>query len=410
MPKSGEKKYGITLFSCFYSYTVQAIVNNFVPLLFITFQSTYNIPLYKITLLITVNFAVQLLVDLISVKAVDKIGYKPSVIIALSLATAGLGGITFLPEIIPDAYTGLLISVTLYAIGGGLLEVIISPITDSCPSQNKAKAMSILHSSYCWGHVGVVLLSTLFFSFIGVEHWKYLALIWALFPAVNIVFFAVSPVPSPCNGEKGMGVRELFKSKIFWAFLVMMLCAGASEQAVIQWASSFAESGLKVSKAMGDLLGPMLFALLMGTSRFVYGKFGNKIKLHAFMIFSCVLCVLSYLCICLIPSPIINLIACGICGFSVGIMWPGTYSTASATLKRGGTAMFALLALAGDLGCTTGPSIVGFISSQSGNMKTGILTAVVFPVVLLIIISAITARKKRQELLPLTENSDKETE
>lgn len=245
--------------------------------------------------------------------------------------------------------------------------------------------MSLLHSFYCWGHVGVVLISTLFFRLFGIENWKLLACIWALVPLCNIFLFARVPIASLMEeGEKGYTLRQLAGQKLFWVFLLMMVCAGASEQSVSQWASVFAEKGLGVSKVVGDLAGPMAFAILMGSSRAFYGKFGDKINLDRFMVSSSILCVMSYLCISLVPSPVMGLIGCAVCGLSVGIMWPGTFSKASAALPRGGTAMFALMALAGDLGCSGGPTLVGMISSSFGeDLKKGILMAVMFPILLL---------------------------
>lgn len=379
------KSYKRTVYACFIGYIVQAIVNNFVPLLFVTFQKTYGIPLSKITLLITINFVIQLLVDMFSTWFIDKIGYRTSVIIAHVTAAAGLIMLTFLPEIIPDTFMGILVSVCIYAVGGGLLEVLVSPIVEACPTENKEKMMSLLHSFYCWGHVGVVLISTVFFSAFGTENWKLLALFWALVPILNIFMFSRAPIyPLESEGEKKLSLRELFGKKVFWVFMIMMVCSGASEQAVSQWASTFAETGLGVSKAIGDLAGPMAFAALMGLSRLIYGKFGDRINLDGYMIFSCALCIASYACIVFVPVPAINLIGCAMCGFSVGIMWSGTFSKASAAIRGGGTAMFALLALAGDLGCSGGPTLAGLVSSGAGgNLKAGILAAIVFPVLLL---------------------------
>ena len=284
----------------------------------------------------------------------------------------------------PDPFAGLLLAVCIYALGGGLIEVLISPIVESCPTDNKEKAMSLLHSFYCWGHVGVVLLSTIFFSVFGIGNWKILACIWALVPILNACLFVRTPIaPLIEEGETGMSMGELFCSKVFWLMMLMMLCAGASEQAVSQWASTFAEKGLGVTKTIGDLAGPMLFAILMGSSRAFYGKIGHKIDLDRFMFGSSVLCVLSYLLIVFSPLPVFSLVGCGICGLSVGIMWPGTFSKASSALRRGGTAMFALLALAGDLGCSGGPTLVGAVASAaSDNLKIGILVAIIFPVVM----------------------------
>ncbi len=379
-----QNKYNRTMYACFVGYVVQAIVNNFVPLLFLTFHSSYGIPLSKITLLVTINFLLQLCVDALSVVVVDRVGYRPMAVLAHVFSAAGLILLTVLPEVLGDPFVGLLIAMAVYALGGGLLEVLISPIVEACPTDNKEKAMSLLHSFYCWGHVGVVLLSTLFFTLFGIRNWKIMALIWALIPIVNgIAFLRVPIAPLIEGGERGMKLGELAKNRLFWLFMVAMMCAGASEQAVSQWASAFAEMGLAVSKTLGDLMGPMLFAIMMGLARAIYGKFGERIQLEKFMLMSCLLCVVSYLITSLSPWPALGLIGCGICGFSVGIFWPGTFSMASASLRRGGTALFCMLALAGDLGCSAGPTVVGMISSAaSDNLKIGILVAILFPVVL----------------------------
>lgn len=380
-----KNNYKMTMYACFIGYIVQAVVNSFVPLLFVTFQTEYHIPLTQITLLITVNFVIQLVVDLLSAGFVDKIGYRASAIIAHACAGTGIFLLTILPELFSYPFYGILLAVMVYAIGGGLIEVLISPVLEACSTDNKESAMSLLHSFYCWGCTGVVLLSTLFFALFGTSHWKILVLIWVLLPAANLILFTKVPIYSLHEeGESGMSISELFRVKVFWLLMAMMLCAGASEQAVSQWASTFAEKGLHIQKTVGDLVGPMMFSVLMGLSRLIYGKYGEKLKLDRFMKGSCVLCVASYLCISLVPVPIVGLIGCAICGFSVGIMWPGTFSKASAAIKRGGTILFAMLALAGDLGCSGGPTLVGFVSSAfSGNLRLGILTAIVFPVLLL---------------------------
>ena len=374
-----------TINACFAGYVVQAVVNNFVPLLFVMFQDSYQIPLSKITLLITVNFVFQLVIDILSAGFIDKIGYKTSVIIAHFCAAAGLISLTVLPEIFGDPFVGILVSVMIYAVGGGLLEVLLSPIVEACPTANKEKAMSLLHSFYCWGHMGVVLLSTVFFSVFGISNWKVLALIWALIPVINGIVFFTAPIYSlQEEGEKGLSLKELLSKGVFWVMILLMVCSGASEQAVSQWASTFAEQGLGVSKTIGDLAGPMAFAFMMGLSRLFYGKYGDRIDLNKFMSGSTVLCLVSYLCISFAPFPVLSLAGCAVCGFSVGILWPGSFSKAAAAIKGGGTAMFAFLALAGDLGCSSGPTLAGFVSSHMGdNLKAGILAAIIFPVLML---------------------------
>lgn len=372
--------------ACFVGYIVQAIINNFAPLLFLTFQAQYGVPLSQITLLVTVNFALQLLVDLLAVKLVDRIGYRAAALWAHGLVAAGLVLLTVLPEIAPTPFWGLLGAVVVYALGGGLLEVIISPMMEACPTPNKEKAMSLLHSFYCWGHVAVVLLSTAFFTLAGIHRWKLLALFWALVPLGNLLVFLRAPIaPLLPEGEQGMGLKQLCGQRLFWALLVMMACAGASEQAVSQWASTLAEQGLGVSKTLGDLTGPMFFAVLMGLSRLCYGRYGDRIDLNRFMLGSAVLCVASYLLIGLTGQAWLGLVGCGLCGLSVGIMWPGTFSMAAQALRGGGTALFALLALAGDLGCSGGPTLVGLVSDAlGGSLRLGILAGVCFPLLLMV--------------------------
>ena len=377
--------YDCTMRACFTGYIVQAIVNNFVPLLFLTFQRTYHIPLQQITLLVTFNFGIQLLTDLLSVAFVDRMGYQASMVLAHILSALGLICLTVLPEWMGHPFAGILISVIVYAVGGGLLEVLVSPVVEACPSTHKEKAMSMLHSFYCWGHVGVVLFSSIFFKLAGIENWKLLAVLWAVIPILNALIFTRVPIaPVLPEGEEGMTIVTLFQNRTFWLLFVMMICAGASEQSVSQWASLFAEKGLGISKTAGDLAGPMAFAVLMGASRAFYGNYGEKINLDRFMAVSSVLCILSYLCLVFMPVPVLSLAGCALCGLSVGILWPGTFSRASKALPAGGTALFALLALGGDIGCSGGPTLVGMVSGMcKGNLKIGILAALIFPVLLL---------------------------
>ena len=389
-------KYTKTIYACFTGYIVQAIVNNFAPLLFLTFVAQYGITLGRITALIAVNFGVQLSVDLISAFTADRIGYRRCIVAAHAFAAAGFLMMTLLPELM-DPFAGLLISVIVYAVGGGLLEVLVSPIVEALPTANKEKAMSMLHSFYCWGQAGVVLLSTAYFMFFGTNNWKLLALLWAVIPAANMIAFTRVPILSLIDGDKGgMSFRELLSRPLFWLMSLMMVASAACELSLSQWASAFAESGLGISKTAGDLAGPMFFALLMGSSRALYGMLGDRINLRAAMLACAALCLAAYLVTALSPYPIMSLIGCGICGFSVGIMWPGTFSTAAASIRHGGTLMFGLLALAGDLGCSAGPAVVGFVAERAGGeLGAGILAAAVFPAALIILL--ILPRSRRKE-------------
>lgn len=392
-----NNKFKSTVNACFIAYIVQAIVNNFAPLLFVTFQKEFDIELSKITLLVTFNFLIQLTVDLLSAKFIDKIGYRTSMVLAHILSAAGLISLAVLPSIMKNSFAGLIISVMIYAIGGGILEVLVSPIVEACPTDNKEKAMSLLHSFYCWGHVLVVLLSTLFFNLFTISNWRITAVIWAIVPLINAIVFTKVPIaPLIEENEKGMSIKELISSKLFITLFIMMVCAGASEQAVSQWASAFASEGLGIPKTVGDLAGPLTFAVLMGTSRAIYGKYGDRLPQQKAIPLCSVLCIISYLMISLSPLPALSMIGCALSGFSVGIMWPGTFSLSAKKLPKGSTAMFALLALGGDLGCSAGPSLVGFVSSNAGNnLKIGILTALVFPILLLI--STLSLRKSNSQ-------------
>ncbi len=375
-----QNKYSKTITACFIGYIVQAIVNVFVPLLFINFQTAFNIPIEKITLLITINFFIQLITDTAAAWIVDKIGYRICTVSAHISAAAGLLLLSFLPQHLEDPYMGLIISVVLYAVGGGLIEVVISPIVEACPGEHKDKTMSLLHSFYCWGSVGVILISALFFFVFGIDNWRVLSILWAVLPLANAIVFSIVPLPSDKSKHHAANIVQLIKNKYFWLFFAVIFCAGASESAIAQWASVFAESSLKVSKTIGDIVGPALFAASMGLCRLLYGKASDKINLEKAMTASGILCTVFYLIIALVPYPPLALTGMALCGFSVGLMWPGTYSCAAAAIKDGGNAMFALLALGGDLGCVGGPAVVGFVSGCfNGNMQPGILLAAVFP-------------------------------
>jgi len=377
--------YRHTVWACYLGYITQAIINNFAPLLFLTFQKTFELSLESITLLVTINFLTQLATDLVAAKVVDRLGYRPCIIAAHVFCVAGLVGLGLLPEILPP-YMGLILSVMIYAVGGGLLEVLVSPIVEACPSDNKAGSMGLLHSFYCWGCVAVVLISTALFALVGIANWKWIACLWALVPAYNVAAFCSVPIASIVpEGEEGLTISALFRKKVFWLLLLLMLCAGASEQSMSQWASAFAESGLKVSKTTGDLAGACFFSVLMGTSRVIYAKLSDRVRLETYIGASSILCIVSYILAVLPLHPVINLLGCGICGFSVGVLWPGVFSMSTRNCPNGGTAMFALLALAGDLGCSAGPTLVGMVSGAFGDqLKIGLTAAILFPVLILV--------------------------
>lgn len=387
MEEGTEKKsYGATSFACYLAYIVQAVVNNFLPLLFVYFHSEFGIPDGQITLLITINFSVQLLIDLFSPHFVDRIGYRLSMILANACVILGFVLLCVLPSAFGNPFAGLSISVLIYAVGGGLMEVLVSPIVEALPSAHKEAKMSLLHSFYCFGQAFVVLVSSLFFRLGGIANWRIPALVWCVLPLADLVLFLFVPIrPLVKDGEKGKSLAELLRMPLFYILFVLMFCAGASEQAVSQWASTFAEKGLGVSKEYGDLFGPTAFALFMGASRLLYGFFGKKIDLRKAMAGSALLCVGAYLLTGLSKEPVWALTGCALIGFGVGIFWPGTFSLASERIVNGGTEMFALFALAGDLGCTLGPASAGFLlSAASLDLQQSLLCCTFFPLVLLV--------------------------
>ena len=389
-----KNNYKKTLIACYLGFITQAISANFAPLLFLTFHRTYQISLGKIAFISTAFFFTQLLVDLFCAKYVDKIGYRRSVVVSEILSAVGLIGLALLPDLLDHAYVGILISVIIYAIGSGLIEVLVSPIVEACPFDNKESVMSLLHSFYCWGAVAVILFSTAFFTIFGINNWWILACIWALIPICNVFNFLTCPIESLTEDGQGLSIRQLCNIPIFWVALVLMVCAGASEISMAQWASAYTESALGLSKSIGDIAGPSLFAVTMGISRSFYGKYGEKIDLMKFMTASGILCLICYLLAALGPYPILGLIGCIMCGFSVGIMWPGTISIASGKLPMGGTAMFALLAMAGDMGGSIGPYVVGAVTQNAGdNLKAGMLAGCIFPVILVLSVCLLKYKK-----------------
>ena len=394
--QKARTSYRQTIYACYLGYITQAVVNMFPPLLFLIFQDTFGISLQQITSLVTINFVVQIVVDLIAGKISDRIGYRPLAVFAHFIAVVGLTGFAWLPFVMPDPYAGLLICIFLNAIGGGLDEVLISPIVEACPDdQNKETAMGLLHSFYCWGVVGVVLLTTLFLWLFGKSEWRIACVLWGIIPLLDMFWFMLIPISQLNEGTEGMSYRELAGNRTFWLMIILMITGGASEQAMAQWASAFAEKGLGVSKVMGDLLGPCMFAVLMGTSRVIYAKAAPKIDTLMYAVGCGAVCTVSYLIAALSPYPLVSLLGCAVCGLSVGIFWPGFFSIAAVKLPKGGTPLFALLAFAGDIGCSGGPTLVGLVSGAfSDNLKVGLGCSVIFPLVL--ILTSLTLKRQKQ--------------
>lgn len=386
--------YEHTIHASYVGYITQAIVNNFAPLLFLTFAAGFRLSLDKITFITTMNFLIQLSVDLLSARLVDKIGWRVCIVGGHLCASVGLVGLAVFPLLLPSPYAGILLAVAFYAVGGGVIEVLVSPIVEACPTKKKEAAMSLLHSFYCWGYMGVVLVSAAFFYLFGVQKWGLLSCLWAIVPLCNALYFVLVPLyPIVSENQTRLSIRQLVSDKVFWLIVAVMVCAGASELAVSQWASAFAEQSLGLSKAAGDLAGPCAFAAFQGLSRVLYGAAPGRLPLKKVMLGSAVLCIACYALMVWAPYPVFSLVGCALCGFAVGIFWPGTFSIAACNLPGGGTAMYAFLALAGDIGCSVGPTVVGLVAhAHGGNLKAGIAPAVIFPLVILLGISLLKNR------------------
>ncbi|MBQ2709989.1 MAG: MFS transporter [Clostridia bacterium] len=389
--------YRHTLSACHVCFIIQSIVNNYSPLLFVTYANEFALTLDQLTLLVTFNFIVQMAVDAIGVRWADKIGYRRGMVIAHATSFFGIAGLALFTKIL-FPFAGLMIATVFCALGSGFIEVIASPVVEALPTDEKSSAMSLLHSFYCWGHIAIVLLSTLFFALFGTENWRILTLLWALVPALNCVAFFFVPVVEAKGGEaERLSVRGIARMPEFKFFLMLMICGGAAEQAIAQWSSMFAESGLGVSKTVGDLLGPCLFGLMMAIARTFYGAMGGRIPLAKFMTVGAVGIFAGTMLTVLSPIPELALVGCGMVGVFVGIFWPGTLSLAAGRLPQAGAAMFAMLALAGDIGCALGPGIVGFVAEKIGTsdgLKTGIFCSIIFPILALLSLIALQIRDK----------------
>ncbi len=390
-----KQSYKSTIYACYAGYITQATVNNLAPILFIVFQQGYGLSYERLSILIMINFVTQLVTDAVSVRLCRYISPRAMTVFAHIMCALGLAMLGLFPLVLSDPFRGLCVSVAVYAVGGGLTEVLISPIIEAIPDtvgSEKAAAMSLLHSFYCWGQVGVVALSTGFLFFFGQDLWYILPLAWAILPALNAFVFTRVPIALQKSGKEELGILSLIKTKGFVFIMLLMLCAGASELTMSQWSSLFAQQGLAVDKALGDLLGPCLFAVLMGTGRVLYSIFADKVSIYLTLIASGALCAVCYIISALSDNAVLSLVFCALCGLSVAVMWPGTYSLAAAKIKNGGTGMFSIMALLGDFGCGAGPFVAGIICdrvtdsglSEAAGMKTGFAFSVIFPVMLII--------------------------
>lgn len=382
--------------ACYIGSISQSIVCGFLPLLFVIFNQDYGIPLAMVTLFSTVNFVIQLIMDFTSLFYIDRVSYRKTIVAAHLLAAFGFLFLGLAAPKIKNIYPAILFSVVLFSAGGGLSEVLLSPIIEGCPSDNKAATMSLLHSMFAFGSVGVILVTNILLFVLGKANWHYIATLWAAIPLFNAGYFMLVPINRIVESDKRMPLSRLFKRKSFLVFVLIMFCSGATEIAMSQWASAFAESSLGVSKAVGDILGPCVFASMMALSRVMYSKLADRINLAKYLMLCGIMTVGCFLTAALSPIKLAALLACGFCGFAVGIIWPGTVSLSAKTYPSGGAAMFGALALAGDVGCTAGPTVVWFVASLfGGELRRGLLISCIFPVLLVVSTVLLMQRVKK---------------
>ena len=385
------KKYSLTLTACYVGYVIQAMVNNLSPLLFVQFKRQFALDSAMLSFIIFINFGLQIIVDSLSAKITEKIGYRAGAILAQVFSCTGLVCLGVLPNVI-NPFAGIITATVLMAIGGGFVEVILSPVIEALPLGNKSGAMCFLHSFYCWGHIFTVLAATIYFNLFTIDAWRYLPVALAVIPLLNCITFAVCPLETLEGDETPSSYKSIFTMRGFWLFPVLILASGAAEQAIAQWASDFAEIGLGVDKTLGDVFGTCLFALGMALSRTVYGVLGKKIDLKKAFVLCGGLLIGSYLLAALSPSAGLSLAGIAFGGVFVGLLWPGLYAVAGQAYPKGGTKMFGVLALFGDIGCTVGPTLTGLVSND---IKTGLLFATCFPIIVFICSVILLKRTKK---------------
>ena len=388
-----QVSYKKTKIACYLGYVTQAISINLLPLLYLTFQNEFSVSLSQLGFLATLLFAVQMAVDLLATRFGKYVSYRWGSVAACALSALGLVLMCVLPKWMPHFYVGVMLATVILSIGGGLTEVLISPLVDAIPEEGKVGEMSLLHSFYCWGVVAVILFSTAFFALVGVSYWRWLVLLWSLVPAVTAVMFACIPIPPKTEEvHSHRSAPSVVRYGLFWVLMALMVFSGASEMAPAQWASFFAENNLGIPKAVGDLLGPCAFAVFQGLSRVVFSRMARRRDPRRILAWHAVGCLVAYAVIVLAPHPLLSLFGFCMCGWFVGPMWPGILSLCATRFPAGGTAMFAALALCGDVGCAAAPMMIGAVTDRlvtadwlsSSAMRGGFAVCMVFPALLVV--------------------------
>ncbi len=395
--------YKFTVFGSYVGYLVQGVILSFLPLLYVQFNKEFSISYDVISVVISITFLLQLCIDYFAAKFVDRIGYRKCLVASCIFSTIGLALLGILPYYI-NPVAGIIIAVVFYSTGCGLIEVLVSPLVESCPTKNKTAHMCLLHSFYCWGLLFTVLVSTAFFAVFGIENWRWLAICWAFLPFVNTFIFLFCPIYKQTETSEGTSIKQLLKNKTVWLIIILMLLGGSAEVSISQWMSVFVEQGLGIPKDYCDLLGTCIFAACMGISRVVFGLLSSKISLKKILLGAAAVTIAGYLLIGFSPNAVLSIIGCALCGFSTALLWPATLSLGAQIMPDTGTSLFGLMALGGDAGCIIGPALVGFVAAKS-SVSTGILSGIGCPIALFVIYLLMVLKKtpnsSEKEKLPL---------
>ena len=379
------QNYKITKYTCYLFYVLQGTLLNLTPLLFVPLMEQYGLSYMKLGALASVNFATQLIVDIVLSKLTDKHRYRISLRLSASAAFIGYMIFAWAPGRLGDPYTWLLIGTVVYSIGAGLMEITISPLIHALPDKAKGKSMAILHSFYAWGVVLTVIVSTSVLAIIGRDKWNFIVTGWLIVPVIGFILSCIMPVPKPESGEneRTAGSFRILIKPAFILFLAMIFFGSCAEAVMTQWSSAFLERAVGLDKLIGDIAGMSMFALMLGLCRMASAALDKKISLSTYMMLGTIGAVICYIIVSVSNVAAVSLIFCALTGFMVGMLWPGTLVLAADAFPKAGAWLFAYLAVAGDLGGVFGPWITGAIADRSG-LNAGLGAAAIFPVIGLI--------------------------
>lgn len=369
-PALTAKSYQLTTISCFVGIFCQAVSSNITAILFIPLMTLYGLSYVHLGLLVGINFTTQVLVDIIASRLVDRYGFRVFVLPSDILAVIGLVLFGLTPVLFDNILTGLVFSTIIFSASCGLQEVMLSPIVNAIPHNDKGPAMALMHSFYAWGQVATIIITTLFLFFFGIENWQVIVFLWALVPLVNFFMFLAAPFPGVIHENQRMTMRDLILKPFYLVALLAIMGGAATELVMNQWSSTFSEKVLELPKVTGDILGMCGFAVFLGLGRVLYGRYGSKINMNNVLVGSAAAAVVCYIAVAISPLPAISLAACAVCGLAASLLWPGTLVITAEKYPLAGAWIFAILAAAGDIGAASGPFAAGVITDLTRQMPS----------------------------------------